>query len=357
MSGGGRMKPDLKIVPEPLVIGDKIPPEVFALVNEAKGNRNRRAHYNGTGVLSSTIGKPSDSVHKRYDEWVILDLVVEGITDRNTLATAIATRPAGAVAMDGEDAEYVEEVVDTALAKMYPNGVDDEVSVVDFKVIKATMTSSNPKGYSLVTSDGTIPKLDTKELTDPKKFINAYLNATGKIPSVPTDRNDLPLWHEEVNRWLETAEVDVQPKEASEWYAFRFRIIEIIDNLIVGEYAEDFESDFKVEYKGQWAFKPKSVVKILNRNVAGSQKDKLTDIHTALEDVGCGGYITGDGKKPRVLFDFPCTPEAGETVPSKKKKVRILLTPKNGWPDQFQDSETMEETSSQLLLPWFGNQP
>jgi len=314
-AGNGTNKTDI-------VIGDAISPKV----QKAIQSKNRKAHWEGRCKTAlGADGTPVDTSRSGYDYTVVIDLLHAGITNPSELATALFHRPNGAGKEKG--ANYVCRTVEAAIAAFKSEDDEDHGgSHCSVEPVHATMTSSNPKLFELVFSEGVL-EISADELSNQHKFETAYLNAIGAMPIIKITKRT--PWAAYVNSWLTGALIKELPPEASTAFRLKEMIYKIVMNLAEGHDVGDLDAGAYLLLDGRRAFKPAAVVKAI-QNMSGAPRVSSHDVCNVLEKLGC--------KAENPYFG--------------KKRVRVHIVPEQ-WPGEVSGVERPCGDPCQLSFTFF----
>lgn len=300
---GPRPKRGTEAAPAPAV-GSKQSPRVQALLD---GSSRIRGLFLGTGKPDlGPDGRTRDTTSSGYDFSLVMALARKGITDPSELATAVWLRPDGAAAAKGRP--YVGRTVQRAMervAAIAQQEADEAKAMLDFEVEAVRIFDCNPAQYEL-TVEGTPLRFTTGQLLSPRGFVRVFTDALKRVPCVPKETED---WSPIVNDWLARAERVEMPPEASDEPALREAVVRQVNDLPVGDAAEDLDHGKAVELDDKRrAFKSDTLLRALKEDHPHLTRTQLCRV---LRDLG---YVSGShriGGEP--VRSWACRPIAPHT--------------------------------------------
>jgi len=265
--------------PEPandIAINERISKRVEKLLDNHPRLRNL---FEGKGKpVKDEQGNRLDTTSSGYDYSLVYALALKGVTDEAELATALWRRPDDAARSKGM--KYIMRTVHKALDKAAEKksrssgkrkgGGEDEPKI-DFVVERVRIFDSNPRVYEL-TINGVPLSLSTSEFISPRRFCIRFMDALNRVPTLPTKTD---AWRDQVNAWLAKAEIVEQPPEASASEKLRQEILIAIDNLSIGETADDLDREKALEHNEGLIFKTRTLEKILKESYAEIKTEVL----------------------------------------------------------------------------------
>ncbi len=295
-------------------IGKNISPGILKLINS---NRSIKAHWEGRGkTATGPDGKAMDNSRSAYDLTVGGDLVKNGITDRNELATALMNRELGQAQEAG--LEYVLETIDKVFECL---GVDDEDDghTLNFHPDEITITNQNPPIIGIRIGSVSM-KVDSAEFLDQKKFKTRFLDAfkfVAKLPKI----ND---WEDIQNNWLADATVIELPPDASAEYSLRECVYQAVTNLQEGDDGASLDYENMLVIDGVTVFKTNAVLRAVESALGKTEKVSRNKICDVLRTLGCINKA--------VWFE----------VADRKKQIKVWHTPQK-WPQDLMWESSQEE--------------
>lgn len=239
-------------------IGGNLSPHVLQILNQAP---KIQALFEGRGKTAMTeSGKRGDTSSSGYDYSVVAALARKGIRGESDLATVLWLRPDGAAQAKGTDyiLRTVRKAVSDVVAEQGTEAESNSESV-DFTVQRLRVFDSNPRKYEF-TVDGVAFEVSTPELLAPARFRIRFMDASGRVPTLPRGGAG---WTRQVEAWLKAAEIIEQPPEASPAGFLREAILRAVGELRTGETVADLDRGLALHHKGQLVFKTVAIWKFL----------------------------------------------------------------------------------------------
>jgi hypothetical protein len=301
-----------------VVVNDEISGPARKLIETCPRVRNL---FEGRGKpVVDEEGNRLDTTSSGYDYSLVYTLATKGVTDPSALATVLWHRPDDAARSKGM--KYVQRTVRNALARVEAtkqakdNGGEGEEgnSTIDFDVERVRIFNSTPRIYEL-TIGGVPITLSTGEILSRSRFCIRYVDALDRVPKLPSKPG---LWDKQVNQWLAQAEHVEQPPEASARMLLREQILQVAEDLPVGESLRDLTQGKALQHDGVVVFKTLTLLKLL-KDTHGEVSSHV--LCRELRELGFESKtVRIDGKAVRVWHrgpadggEEPPRPEAGVT--------------------------------------------
>lgn len=219
-------------------------------------------------------GKQLDTSGSGYDYSFLLELARKNIRDPRVLGEALVCRPDGHARHKGT--KYVARTVAAVLDALAPKAAD----VVDrLGIQRVRIYGSVPPEYELDIG-AKVVRLTGEELATPTKFAMRVMEATHRMPDVPSKRSDWAPW---VNGLLAKGEHVEMPPEASDELALHEAVETAIAELPVSDDVAELQHGKALALDdGQRGFRSATLLKGLLEDFPSLTRARLCRVLNAL---------------------------------------------------------------------------
>lgn len=260
---------------------NELRPEVAAIMTQhPKTRRLFDGLVRGAGPDGQRLGTSAS-----YDFALIVALIKYGVHDIATLDATLRLRPDSYAATHGD--AYIAEVIARAQELLFPRGASGASSSgtpsIPFNLEKARRFDGDPRVYAL-TIDGVELRLTSLQLGDREAFKQKYFDRLNKFPQLPSGRGGPAEWEAIVQQIADAAEDVLVPTDGTREGALTAALRRAIEDLSVGDGAEDLGRRGLLVSKRALVFTTDAVVAALALHDAKPEREEIARI---LPQLGC----------------------------------------------------------------------